>query len=109
MEYREGEPEIPNTPVPCVICGKDLKAAGPGSYNQPSGGTAFTSRGHYGSTVFDPMPGWGGPNVFLELNFCDECLSGLAEKGWVLLVQPEVERPKFQTRPWTGVDDPDAG
>lgn len=55
---------------PCIICGRDLESAMPGSdWNQPYAGTAFTSVGHYGSTVFDPMDG-----SFLEINVCDRCL-----------------------------------
>lgn len=40
---------------------------------QPSGGLAFRTRGHYGSTFFDPMDGSG-----LEIAVCDECVSQLA-------------------------------
>jgi hypothetical protein len=59
--------------LPCIICERPLKSAMPGDYNHPSDGCAFTSYGHYGSTVFDPMDG-----TFLELNICDKCLTATA-------------------------------
>ena len=45
-----------------------------GDINQPYGGLAFQSEGHYGSTVFDPMDG-----TYLEVNICDECLLRASE------------------------------
>ena len=69
-------------PVPCFVCGKQLAPAIPPEVrirkdaNQPYAGTAFTSHGHYGSTVFDPM----GPGTILELNICDDCLRAGAER-----------------------------
>lgn len=54
---------------PCIVCGKALQAA-IGS-PQPSGGVRFTSRGNYGSAVFD-APEAGGE--FIEINVCDDCL-----------------------------------
>jgi hypothetical protein len=46
-------------------------------FNQPYKGTTFFSRGHYGSTVFDPPP---SSPVRLELNICDPCLEERAER-----------------------------
>jgi hypothetical protein len=70
---------IPIATVPCVACGKALKCAIPGDRreNQPYAGTAFVTRGHYGSTVFDPMD-----DSALEINVCDDCLlrAGLADR-----------------------------
>lgn len=62
-----------NTTLNCIVCEKELKSALPDNEryketNQPADGTAFHSRGHYGSTVFDPMDG-----TLAELNVCDEC------------------------------------
>lgn len=58
----------------CIVCGKVLESAMPDDVpyggNQPSGGTAFQTHGHYGSTVFDPMNGF-----YLEITVCDACLA----------------------------------
>lgn len=65
---------------PCIFCGKELEnIAKDENINQPIGGTAFNSHGHYGSS-FDPMD----PSVRLEFNFCDECLE--ARKQFILHV-----------------------
>lgn len=47
--------------------------------NQPYAGTAFTSSGHYGSTIFDPMNA-----SLIEINICDPCLCHAAEQRRVL-------------------------
>lgn len=73
-------PELPT----CIICGRTLENVGNADMNQPSGGTAFTSQGHYGSTVFDPMDG-----TFLEINICDDDLRAAAKKGQVLFGRPD--------------------
>lgn len=54
--------------LPCIVCDKPLEDAMPGVDNQPHAGNAFTSHGHYGSTVFDCEGG------YLEINVCSECL-----------------------------------
>lgn len=55
--------------LPCFICDKVLKNVSANIINQPSGGTAFTTRGHYGSAIYDnPMN-----NDFIEINICDDC------------------------------------
>lgn len=66
--------------LPCVVCGTTLRNVSEGVENQPDGGVAFSSPGHYGSSVFDPMDG-----CFIELNLCDPCLVEAGEKGRVLL------------------------
>lgn len=54
----------------CIGCGRELDPTGPaGELHQPSGGTQFTSYGHYGSTAFDPMDGQQ-----LSVIVCDPCL-----------------------------------
>jgi len=63
---------------PCIACGKVLRNVTDDSVNQPYEGTAFTSAGHYGSTVFDPMDG-----SYLEIIVCDECL--VAHRDRVLI------------------------
>jgi hypothetical protein len=72
--------------APCIVCGAELDGYGhyiEGSepyFNQPDGGTGFTTEGHYGSTVFDPMNG----NT-LSISVCDPCLTTAGEMGRVLL------------------------
>lgn len=63
--------------LPCFVCGENLQSAAPGVVNQPLDGLAFTTHGHYGSGVYDPMDG-----SWLELNICDVCV--LAGKERVL-------------------------
>ncbi len=65
--------------APCIICGKELPNVEMDCENQPYGGTAFSSGGHYGSTAFDPMNGSS-----LEINFCDLCLVKAGKDGKVL-------------------------
>lgn len=55
--------------LPCFVCGSQLENIAEGDGNQPMRGTEFTTHGHYGSTVFDPMDG-----SFMRLNVCDTCL-----------------------------------
>lgn len=62
--------------LPCIRCDMPLKNVGlSDAANQPQEGTAFESRGHYGSTVHDPPVG----DFTLEVNVCDECLKDHAE------------------------------
>lgn len=69
------------TRVPCFVCGEALTQAIPDHEgNQPAFAVAFEARGHYGSGVWDPMPGDGA----LEINVCDECLLDGATNGRVL-------------------------
>lgn len=56
-------------PVPCIVCDRILEEAIPDSINQPYKATTFSTKGHYGSTFFDPMDG-----SYLEINVCDVCL-----------------------------------
>lgn len=59
--------------LPCMVCGTVLESALPATIdtdNQPSDGTVFTSRGQYGSTVWDPM----NDSDFIEITICDACL-----------------------------------
>lgn len=78
----------PQSTLPCIRCDKKLESIfkGEDDSNQPYAGTTFTSYGHYGSTVFDPMDG----ESFLELNICDECLREAAAKQQILLGRKEV-------------------
>lgn len=64
--------------LPCIACGVFLRNVYDNAANQPSGGTAFTTEGHYGSTVFDPMNG-----EHIEINVCDDCLVQAGQRGAV--------------------------
>lgn len=66
----------------CVVCERTLRNVDSDAENQPYDGTTFTSHGHYGSTVFDPMDG-----TFIEINICDEDLAALGKKSQVLMGQ----------------------
>lgn len=86
--------------LPCARCGRELESAVPEEVdqphgNQPHGGTAFSTHGHYGSTVFDPMDGSS-----LELNICDKCLIVLGRWGHVLHHTPEPARRIATTTAW---------
>lgn len=80
---------------PCLICGKALEVAVFGEYGQPWGASVFTTPGHYGSTVFDPMDG-----TSLEIVVCDGCLTGRADR--VTLLRPRrVEHPPPVRERWS--------
>lgn len=66
-------------PVSCIICDKSLDNVEETAENQPYGGTAFVTHGHYGSTSFDPFNG-----SMLEINICDKCLTKKGKEGKVL-------------------------
>ena len=57
----------------CIKCGAKMDNIAERGF-QPMGGTAFSTRGHYGSTVFDPMDG-----TALEIAVCDKCLAAALE------------------------------
>jgi hypothetical protein len=83
-----------NTKVPCFVCGKELEDIG-NNYNQPMGGTEFSTYGHYGSGVFDPMDG-----SEIIINICNECMVNGIGKNRVLHSRPvsyahEMEVYKF--------------
>lgn len=61
--------------LPCIVCGTELEAlfAEHGTENQPNHGVCFSTQGHYGSRVFDPMDG-----TMIEINVCDTCLAHAA-------------------------------
>lgn len=78
----------------CIVCDKPLKNFGYED-NQPDGGTAFQSHGHYGSTAFDPMDG-----TYLEINICDPCLTAAGAKGQVLVGFPRPSPPRGPMMRW---------
>jgi len=87
--------------LPCICCKKELGNIDPKG-NQPSGGLEFTTRGHYGSTVFDPVVGI----AFLAVNVCDECLVAEAQAGRVLIGERQVTtKTKTVLKKWDGHED----
>jgi hypothetical protein len=73
--------EVPRSMIlPCIRCGVLPESVDPGrGDNQPYAATAFSTGGHYGSTVFDPMN-----HERLEINVCDPCLRVVARDRLVL-------------------------
>lgn len=88
--------------APCIVCSRELREVieergMTGTVNQPDGGVAFESYGHYGTTVFDPMDG-----TRLEVNVCDECLTEAAKKGRVLWFDRKKRDDTCMGFPWEG-------
>lgn len=72
------------TKVTCLKCEQALESLLPDSQgHQPIRGLAFKTRGHYGSTYFDPMDG-----TYLELSVCDKCVRNADRKGYIYHSQP---------------------
>ena len=62
---------------PCIICGTELQRAWEDE-GQPSDGVVCTTRGNYGSQVYDSLNG-----EYLAFNICDGCLTRAGEQGRV--------------------------
>lgn len=93
-------------PLPCIICGKQLEPVmRDNDCNQPYGGTSFTSHGHYGSTVFDPMN--VGGHLTLEINICDEDMVALAEQKYIYFVERHDNPATFEYKHWDVEHDGD--
>lgn len=68
-----------NNPLTCIVCDyQPVVAIHDTNTNHPYKATAFTTRGHYGSTFFDPMDG-----SYIEINVCDDCLIKAKAKGQI--------------------------
>lgn len=80
----------------CIICHFPLQNLDP-TGNQPSGGTEFTTHGHYGSAVSDFMDGTG-----LAINICDPCLIKAGEDGNAMKIIPPGRQPRLRPNyvPW---------
>lgn len=59
----------------CIVCDKALRNDGGHATNQPAYGLAWTTHGHWPSSLFDSM-GRG----FLEISICDDCMIAKASK-----------------------------
>jgi hypothetical protein len=85
----EVESSMSTKALPCIVCGTELESFR--DPNQPLGGLAFATKGHYGSTVFDAMDG-----STLEITICDACLTKAMAAGRVLHYEPPtVVRGRF--------------
>lgn len=71
-------------PVNCFKCEKELQDVQgyedkSSTRNHPCDALSFHTKGHYGTTVFDPMDGSS-----LEINICDDCIKLGTKKGLVV-------------------------
>lgn len=64
--------------ISCFKCNKDLENFDKDG-NHPLDGVEFSSRGHYGSSIWDPMDG-----SQLIINICDQCVKTGSEQNTVL-------------------------
>jgi hypothetical protein len=80
-------------PVPCIVCGKQLRDIGSGDQNHANDANSFRAHGQYGSTIFDPLDG-----SYLEVNICDSCITEAANFGRVLVSAPGVRDLKLWER-----------
>jgi hypothetical protein len=104
--------------IPCIACGARLGRSDDqhADINQPYGGTAFYSDGHYGSTVFDPIV--SGDRLHIVV--CDDCLKRAAaeqkvytnvayvvleESDYVIVGREWVHRPLVEWSPGMEYDD----
>lgn len=88
--------------LPCIVCGKPLRNVMDDCDNQPYVGTAFTTGGHYGSTVWDE--GFTSQEQ-LEINVCDTCLLRAGDSNRVLRSREERQKVVWHSVLWA--PDPD--
>jgi hypothetical protein len=75
-------------PLPCLVCNRPLKPVFPdhplpSGYIQPSQANTLTSRGTYGSEIFDPLDG-----ALVAVNVCDPCLKAAIKGGTAEILHP---------------------
>lgn len=61
----------PRLVLTCIRCANDMDNISPKGF-QPSGGLAFHTYGHYGSSFFDPLDG-----TCIQIAVCDNCLEAM--------------------------------
>lgn len=89
LDHSAGIPDAERTQICCLICTRMLWNFDSRD-NHPMGGVEFTSPGHYGTIVFDPMNG-----DRLAINICDWCLAEFGKAGAVLQYTPGKRKPKL--------------
>lgn len=95
--------EVAEHSMRCLICRRELQEVfkDPASVGQPNDATAWTTTGHYGSTVYDPV----SEHQYLEAYICDGCLRERADL--VVTVRPKPIRREWEHR--SGIhDDPES-
>lgn len=91
----EEEPAVQEAPSPCIVCGTQPEPAFSHKPTmQPWGATMFSTGGHYGSTVFDPMSRYRR----LYITVCDDCLK--RNKDRVRLVIETPRASMIESFPW---------
>src|SRR5690606_10525551 len=80
---------------PCFVCNSPLKRAFNDDKELPYAGTIFISYGHYGSTVYDPLP---TGDSYLEIFICDICL--IERKERVEKVERRTEQKEISREIW---------
>jgi len=93
----EAAPQPPfDEPLVCLLCGKPCKKVWKDYPNQPYGATVFTSRGQYGSTVFDEVDG-----TYLQVNIHDRCLvnAAIERRVWYITPVAPIRQPA-ELRVW---------
>lgn len=93
--------------APCFKCGREFEPAGADGGVQPYGGTMFTSHGNYGSTVWDDLTPFGGPDRHLLVLLCDHCVREAADAGRVVLSTARTQPTTWEHAPWR--PEPDEG
>jgi hypothetical protein len=82
---------------PCFACGRTIVSAKDGKTKMmefsdpPSDATCWTTRGNYGSTLFDRPSQWC--NERLEITVCDECVRKGMLDGRVLIFRKDEGAP----------------
>jgi hypothetical protein len=79
----------------CIVCRKALEPMreDPEAENQPEEGLAFTTHGHWPSSIIDIFDG-----IYLEINVCNTCLLKAAEEGRVAV--GESDKQNTSLKPW---------
>jgi hypothetical protein len=89
------------TTLPCAVCRKPLERVD-GEPDIPYDANIFVTRGHYGSTSFDPV--FGGEH--LELFICTDCMTTMRENAAIHRVLKATEATPEQTFIWGSQEDP---
>ena len=80
--------------IPCFKCGYVPEPVNRDFPEQPYEATAFTSGGHYGSTVYDPMSNYR----HLRIIICDKCLLEHRTEVQEVFISPRAS--VYDHQPW---------